>query len=81
MDKADVPVVFYSKHALEIKRMPELAPELVAQGFGRNDLQIFTNREHLLAFLDKQDYRNANLLMMSSGDYEGLDVNSLNKYL
>ena len=81
MDKADVPVVFYSKHALEIKRMPDLAPDLVAQGFGRNDLQIFTNREHLVAFLDKQDYRNANLLMMSSGDYEGLDVNSLKKYL
>jgi len=81
MDKADIPVVFYSKHALEIKRMPELMPDVVAQGFGRADLQIFTSREHLTAFLDKQEYKDANLLMMSSGDYEGLDVNSLKKYL
>jgi UDP-N-acetylmuramate: L-alanyl-gamma-D-glutamyl-meso-diaminopimelate ligase len=81
MDKADVPVVFYSKHALEIKRMPDLAPDLVAQGFGRVDLEIFTNKDHLLAFLDKQQYQHANLLMMSSGDYEGMDVNSLKKYL
>ncbi|SFE03862.1 UDP-N-acetylmuramate: L-alanyl-gamma-D-glutamyl-meso-diaminopimelate ligase [Chitinophaga sp. CF118] len=81
MDKADVPVVFYSSHALEIKRMPNLEPELVAQGFGRSDLQIFNKRDHLLAFLDAQNYGNTNLLLMSSGDYEGLDVNSLKKYL
>jgi UDP-N-acetylmuramate: L-alanyl-gamma-D-glutamyl-meso-diaminopimelate ligase len=81
MDKADVPVVFYSEHALEIKRMPPLEPEVVAQGFGRADLQIFTKRDHLLAFLDAQNYQDANLLMMSSGDYDGLDVTSLKKYL
>lgn len=81
MDRATVPVVFYSRHALEIKRMPDLDPDLVAQGFGRNDLQVFNRKDHLLAFLDKQDYRNANLLLMSSGDYEGLDVHSLKKYL
>lgn len=81
MDKADVAVVFYSKHALEIKRMPALEPDVVAQGFDRADLRIFTNRDHLQEFLDKQDYKDANLLMMSSGDYEGMDVNSLKKYL
>lgn len=81
MDQADIPVVFYSKHALEIKRMPELAPELVAQGFGRTDLHILNKKEQLQDFLDKQNYDNTNLLLMSSGDYEGLDVNSLKKYL
>jgi UDP-N-acetylmuramate: L-alanyl-gamma-D-glutamyl-meso-diaminopimelate ligase len=81
MDKADVPVVFYSSHALEIKRMPNLEPDVVAQGFGRADLAIFNKRDHLLAFLDAQQYDNTNLLLMSSGDYEGLDINSLKKYL
>lgn len=81
MDKADVPVVFYSKHALEIKRMPDLSPELIAQGFGRNDLHIFNKREELEAFLDQQHLSQANLLMMSSGDYDGLDLYSLKKYL
>ncbi|WPV70139.1 UDP-N-acetylmuramate--L-alanine ligase [Chitinophaga sp. LS1] len=81
MDKADVPAVFYSRHALEIKRMPDLQPEGIAQGFGRNDLQVFNNREHLQAFLDAQNYQNANLLLMSSGDYEGMNVPSLTKYL
>jgi UDP-N-acetylmuramate: L-alanyl-gamma-D-glutamyl-meso-diaminopimelate ligase len=81
MDKADIPVVFYSQHALEIKRMPPLAAALVAQGFGRTDLRIFNKRDDLQAFLDTQNYQNTNLLLMSSGDYEGMNVNSLKKYL
>ncbi len=81
MDAANVGVVFYSRHALEIKRMPDLRPEQVAEGFGRLDLHVFNERAQLEAFLDAQDYSNTNLLMMSSGDYDGMDVNSLKKYL
>jgi UDP-N-acetylmuramate: L-alanyl-gamma-D-glutamyl-meso-diaminopimelate ligase len=81
MAPADVAVVFYSKHALEIKRMPDLEPQQIRQGFERDDLHVFNSRAQLEQFLDAQDYSNANLLMMSSGDYEGMDVNSLKKYL
>ena len=81
MEAADEAVVFYSQHALEIKRMPDLDPQQIMQGFERNDLHVFNKRAQLEKFLDAQDYSNTNLLMMSSGDYEGLDVNSLKKYL
>jgi len=81
MAGADVAAVFYSRHALEIKRMPDLQPEQVKTGFGRADLQVLNTRAQLERFLDAQDYSNANLLMMTSGDYEGMDVNSLKKYL
>lgn len=77
MDPADEAVVFYSKHALEIKRMPELLPEQIAVGFGRKDLHVFNQRAQLEAFLDAQQYKDTNLLLMSSGDYEGMDVRSL----
>src|SRR5690606_30422002 len=79
MAGADVAAVFYSRHALEIKRMPDLQPEQVKTGFGRADLQVLNTRAQLERFLDAQDYSNANLLMMTSGDYEGMDVNSLKK--
>lgn len=81
MAPADAAVVFYSKHALEIKRMPDLEPQQIRQGFDRDDLHVFSSRAQLEQFLDAQDYSNTNLLMMSSGDYEGMDVNSLKKYL
>lgn len=81
LDTADTAVVFYSKHALEIKRMPDLAPELIAQRFGRNDLHVFHNRETLEAFLAAQQYQDTNLLLMSSGTYDGLDFSKLKALL
>lgn len=81
LDPADVAAVFYSGHALEIKRMPYLAPDVVRNGFARKDLVILTDRKALEHFLDEQDFASANLLLMSSGDYEGLDLAALKKYL
>ena len=76
-----ISAVFYSGHALEIKRMPYLEPEVIRKGFAREDLTVLTERPALEKFLDRQDFHNANLLMMSSGDYEGLDLAGLKKYL
>jgi UDP-N-acetylmuramate: L-alanyl-gamma-D-glutamyl-meso-diaminopimelate ligase len=73
-DKADVGVVFYSKHALELKRMPDLPKEKVLEGFGKEGLQVITDKNELWSFLQQQDFSNANLLLMSSGVYDGLDM-------
>jgi UDP-N-acetylmuramate: L-alanyl-gamma-D-glutamyl-meso-diaminopimelate ligase len=81
LDTANIAAVFYSKHALEIKRMPDLAPELIAQRFGRNDLHVFHNREKLASFLSAQNYQDTNLLLMSSGTYDGLDFSKLKELL
>lgn len=74
MDHADEAVVFYSKHALELKRMPDLPAEKVRAGFGKEDLEVFNRKEELEEWLRSRQYKNANLLLMSSGNYDGLDV-------
>jgi UDP-N-acetylmuramate: L-alanyl-gamma-D-glutamyl-meso-diaminopimelate ligase len=74
-DKADTGIVFYSKHALELKRMPDLPKEKVLEGFGKEGLQVFTDKNELWDFLQQQDLTNASLLLMSSGNYDGLDMN------
>jgi UDP-N-acetylmuramate: L-alanyl-gamma-D-glutamyl-meso-diaminopimelate ligase len=81
MNQADIAIVYYSAHALEIKKMPPLSPEMIKQSFGRNNLKIFTDREQLTAFLQTQTWKNRNLLMMSSGGYDGLDFIGLSKQL
>ncbi len=81
LDPADVAAVFYSGHALEIKRMPYLEPDVIRNGFARKDLKVLTDRQALEQFLDQQDFDNTNLLLMSSGDYEGLNLTELKKYL
>jgi UDP-N-acetylmuramate: L-alanyl-gamma-D-glutamyl-meso-diaminopimelate ligase len=74
LDKADHAAVFYSKHALELKRMPELPKQTVKNGFQKNDLSVITDRRELQEWLGQQRYQNANLVLMSSGNYDGLDV-------
>ena len=74
MNNADEAVVFYSSHALELKRMPGLPKEKVTEGFGKENLLVINKKEELEQFLQNQNYSNSNLLLMSSGNYEGLDI-------
>ncbi|MCU0322706.1 MAG: Mur ligase family protein [Chitinophagaceae bacterium] len=71
---ADVAIVFYSNHALELKRMPPLPKHIVEKGFNKNNLLVLNNKEELLLALENINYEQANLLFMSSGNYDGLDV-------
>ena len=77
MDDADEAVVFYSSHALELKRMPELQPEKVKEGFAKANLRVINKKEELEQFLVSRKYRDTNLLLMSSGNYDGLDIQNL----
>lgn len=74
LEKADESVVFYSPHALEIKRLPYLDPEKIRAGFKKESLNIINDKDALLNWLRSRDYKNANLLLMSSGNYDGIDV-------
>jgi len=76
LDKADKAAVFYSKHALELKRMPDLPKQIVLNGFAKEGLQVITDKEELFLWMQKQQYKNANLVLMSSGNYDDIDVNS-----
>ena len=74
MQKADEAAVFYSKHALELKRLPDLSAEKVRAGFEKPGLEVFSDKQALDAWLKAQSYEDANLLLMSSGNYDGLDI-------
>jgi UDP-N-acetylmuramate: L-alanyl-gamma-D-glutamyl-meso-diaminopimelate ligase len=79
MDMADEAAVFYSKHALELKRMRELSKEVVLNGFKKQGLQVITEKDDLYNWLSGKSYNNANLLLMSSGNYDGLDIDTFAK--
>jgi UDP-N-acetylmuramate: L-alanyl-gamma-D-glutamyl-meso-diaminopimelate ligase len=73
LDAADVAVVFYSPHAVEIKKLEKVTHEQIAKAFERDDLIIYTNPDDFKNFLFSQDFSNKALLLMSSGNYGGLD--------
>lgn len=77
LDLADEAVVFYSRHALELKRLPALPEEKVVSEFGKPGLVVIQEKDKLNNWLMERSYKNANLLLMSSGNYDGLDLVSL----
>ena len=74
MDNADEAIVFYSKHALELKRMPPLDSKIIDGGFKKPGLKIINDREKLEKELTAIAKHNINFLFMSSGNYEGTDI-------
>jgi UDP-N-acetylmuramate: L-alanyl-gamma-D-glutamyl-meso-diaminopimelate ligase len=74
MNMADKAVVYYSNHALELKRLPPLNAATISEGFGKDGLVVMNNSELLMEWLKAQQYQNSNLLLMSSGNYDGADM-------
>lgn len=79
MEKADDAVVFFSQHALELKRLPLLQPAQVAEGFNQPGLHVFSKRDDLETFLNAHTYKNSVVLLMSSGNYDGLDLTAFSQ--
>lgn len=74
LDGADSAAVFYSNHALELKRMPPLPKSTVEAGFAKPGLQVLNTRTEIEGWLAQQEFANSVVLLMSSGNYDGLDL-------
>ncbi len=77
LSQADTAVVFYSPEAVAIKRLDPMGEQEIAQAFDREDLHVFTNARDFQTFLLKQDLKSSILLLMSSGNYGGLDLEEI----
>ena len=73
MNEPDIAVVYFNPHTLEHKKLPPISEKDIKHTFGRNDLLVFTDSHEMEKFLEIQEWKNANLLMMSSGNFDGID--------
>lgn len=81
MQQAEQAMVFFSPHTLEMKGLPLFSTEDVRQAFGHPNLQVFTRREALEDALAGMDWAGRNLLLMSSGHFDGLDARAFAEQL
>ncbi|TRZ44251.1 UDP-N-acetylmuramate--L-alanine ligase [Robertkochia solimangrovi] len=77
LDSADTAIVFYSPEAVKLKRLENISADTVKNAFGRNDLQVFTDPEELKRFFENRSFDAVALLMMSSGNYGGIDLEAV----
>lgn len=76
MEEADIRFVYYSKHALQLKKLPDLDPDQVTTAFG-DGVKVYTDSAKMVSELKKMDWNGANLLLMSSGNFDGIDFDAL----
>ena len=76
---ADKAVVFYSPHAVKIKQLEEVTAQQIANAFEREDLIIYTNPQEFKEFLFSENLENTATVLMSSGNYGGLDFEEVKR--
>lgn len=81
LEKADEALVFYSPDAVAIKKLDDVSEDQIKQAFQKQGLKIYTSPENFEAELKNLGFNNSVLLMMSSGNYGGLDMESLKELI
>jgi UDP-N-acetylmuramate: L-alanyl-gamma-D-glutamyl-meso-diaminopimelate ligase len=76
---ADTAVVFYSPKAVKIKQLEAVTAQQIAKAFQRDDLIIYTHPQEFKDFLFRQNLDNVALVLMSSGNYGGLDFEEVKR--
>lgn len=74
LDGLDEAVVFYSEENLRIKRIENISPEVIKEKFKNDKIKVLTNQEELKNYWKHLEKSSGVFLMMSSGNFGGLDL-------
>lgn len=77
MNQPDEAYVYFSPKALAHKKLPDISAQKVFESFERKDLKVFTSSEDLMNELKAKNWKQKNLLLMSSGNFDGVDFKAL----
>lgn len=77
MDDADEAIVYFNPQTIAHKKLKPITEEQVLKYFNRKDLKVFTESAVLTSYLKEKSLKNHVLLMMSSGNFDGIDFNQL----
>ena len=76
-DLPDQAIIFINPEAVKAKKLEMMTELELQEAFNRKDLKLFTDARELEAFLLGQQWINQNLLLMSSGNFGGLNIDKI----
>lgn len=80
MKAADAALVYYSPKVVAHKQLDPISKEQVYEGFG-GGVVVATTTEEVRAFINAEFGKNTVVLMMSSGNFDGIDYDQLAREL
>jgi len=78
---ANFPVVYFNPKTIEHKQLDPITEDDVKKGFGSDNMMVFTDAVKLKNWLYEQKWKYKNLLLMSSGTFDNLDINALANHI
>jgi UDP-N-acetylmuramate: L-alanyl-gamma-D-glutamyl-meso-diaminopimelate ligase len=79
LDKADEAIVYFNPITVEHKKMEMLTEQELKKAFANPRMLVYTDSEKLQQHLTSRNWQNANLLLMSSGNYNNMNLEALTK--
>ncbi len=77
MDIADIAIIYYNNEIIKQKKLIEISEIEIQNAFQREDIIVFTNSNKLKSYLKSTITENQNLLLMSSGNFNNLDLQKI----
>ncbi|PKP09183.1 MAG: peptidoglycan synthetase [Bacteroidetes bacterium HGW-Bacteroidetes-4] len=77
MQAADTAMVYFSHHALALKKLEPLTDEVIYESFGFKGLKVFSDSVELKKELFFMDFSDSVLLLLSSGNFDGINIKEL----
>ncbi len=81
MSSADEAIVYYNPHTVAHKKLAEITKDQIKSAFDDDALQVYDNSNEVLEKLKSSNLNNSVLLMMSSGNFDGLKYEELPEIL
>ena len=79
LKNAQIPVVYFNPEKVKAKRLDPISTADIHSAFSNPGISVFDNADSLKKFLLEQSWKNKNLLMMSSGNFGGIDIKELSE--
>ena len=77
MNDPDISIVYFNPKAIAHKGLDLITKENIKKAFEKKDLKVFNRSSDLKKFLNTMDWENQNLLMMSSGNFNNINLKEL----
>jgi len=77
MIMADEAIVYFNPKTIEHKKLEQISKEQVADAFGGDNITVYTDSDKVITDLLSNDFNNTNVLLMSSGNFSGVNLNEL----
>ncbi|HEU5147497.1 MAG TPA: Mur ligase family protein [Chryseosolibacter sp.] len=77
LKNAQTPVVYFNPEKLKAKKLEPLSGSDIRSAFANPRIQVFDDASQLERFILSQDWKEKNLLLMSSGNWGGINLRQL----